>query len=118
MAKMLDEQRAPPQVGANVTVKAVDMTAEIVMKDHGMTDLKDGIRQGENMAPKLPPPMQRAADNFFNPAAQMRNKRQANMAQRLGQRAIAGAFRNVAINPAEIAGGTPGEPALRPVRKG
>ena len=116
MAKMLNEQRPPAHTGANTNIKAVDMTAEIVMKDHNLTDLKDNVRQGESMAPRLRPDMQRAADSFFNPSTAMRNKRQAVAAQRLGQRAIAGAFRNTAIDPVNVLGGNRGEPALRKVR--
>ena len=106
LAQILAEQRAPAQIGDKVVVKAIDQTAEIVMKDYGMTNLKDNIRHGENMAPKLDnPKMQAAADNFFggDAAAKRAGISPAQM-QRLGRRAIAGAYRNVAVTPAEVMG--------------
>jgi len=54
-----------PAVGGSLVVKAVDTTAQIVMEDHGMTDLRSDVREGESMAPKLPPRQQAMADNFF-----------------------------------------------------
>lgn len=56
-----------PLVGGNVMVRAMDATAKAVMEDHGMTDLRSA-RQGESMAPKLPPAQQAQADAMFNPA--------------------------------------------------
>lgn len=88
---------APGIIGANTSVKAIDMTADIVMQDYKMTDLKSDVRQGEAMVAPLAPGLQKAADNFFNPGAGG-NKRQRIMAQRLGQRAIKGAFRNTALD--------------------
>lgn len=114
MARILLEQRAPGVIGNNVQNKAIDTTAEIVMQDHHLTDLRDNIRPGESMAPKLPGPQQAAADNFFSAGAAA-GSRQAKMMSRLGQRAIAGAFRSTALNPATIVGGTPGETPLRVV---
>lgn len=55
-----------PAVGGSLIAKAVDTTTEMVMQDYGMTDLRDAKREGDTMAPKLPGPMQSAADNFFN----------------------------------------------------
>jgi hypothetical protein len=114
LAKMLDEQRAPGQIGNNVVVKAIDKTANIVMEDYNITDIKDNIRQGESAAPKLAPKMQAAADNFFNHPAV--NSRKAKQIQALGQRAIAGAFAHRAINPHALVGGQKGEKALTYVR--
>jgi len=115
LRRMLEEGRAPAQIGKNPTVKAVDTTAEIVMQDYGLTDLRDNVRQGESVAPKLPPQQQKQADSYFSPeagrAAGM-NKRQAELLKR---RAIAGAFRNMAVAPTAImpAGArAPGQPAL------
>lgn len=45
--------------------KAIDITAETVMQDYKMTDLRSDVRQGENMAPKLAPKLQAQADSFF-----------------------------------------------------
>jgi hypothetical protein len=55
-----------PAVGGSLVVRAVDETARIVMEDHGMTDLRSDVREGETMAPKLPPKQQEMADNFFS----------------------------------------------------
>jgi hypothetical protein len=63
--KMMAEERAPGHVGANNQVKAIDATADIVMRDYGLTDLKSSIREGESMAPKLPPHQQSRADAMF-----------------------------------------------------
>jgi hypothetical protein len=94
----LETGKAPGIVGANNQVRAIDMTADIVMQDYGMTDLKSNVKEGEAMVKPLPTPMQRAADNFFKPGAGANNKRQRVAMQRLGQKAIAGAFRNTALD--------------------
>jgi hypothetical protein len=60
-----------PGVGGNVLVKAMDGTADMVMKQYGMTDLASA-REGEAMAPKLPPEQQMRADAMFDPAARAR----------------------------------------------
>jgi hypothetical protein len=104
------ENGPPPVVGGSNQVKAIDYTAQTVMDSYGMTNLRDGIDPGESMAPKLPKPMQDAADNFFggpksNPAQQ---KRFAD----LGRRAIAGQFRGNSVNPNQALGRRPGESAL------
>ena len=57
--------RAPAIVGANLSVKAIDQTASIVMQDYGMTDQRSDVRMGETSAPKLPPLLQQQADSFF-----------------------------------------------------
>jgi hypothetical protein len=91
--------QAPAQIGKNNTVKAIDMAADIAMKDYGLSDLKDNVRQGDVMAPPLAPQQQKLADHFFNPqenpALSAQRKKQI---ARLGQRAIAGAFRNQALD--------------------
>jgi hypothetical protein len=56
---------APGVIGANPAVQAIDKTAEIVMRDHGLTDLRDNVREGEIMAPKLRPDLQAKADSVF-----------------------------------------------------
>ena len=66
--------KAPAAVGMSVGVKAIDETASIVMQDYGLTDMRSDVRQGESAAPKLPPVLQRQADNFFGGAG---GKRQA-----------------------------------------
>jgi hypothetical protein len=117
LSRMLDEQRAPGVIGDKPIVKAIDTTANIVMEDHHLTDLKDNIREGEPMAPKLPPPQQHAADEFFSGKAVMEQAGLHNrQAQLMGRRAIAGAYRGMAISP-KIVGGTQGEKALRSLGK-
>ena len=54
-----------PAIGGSLAVRAVDTTAQIVMEDHKMTDLRSDVREGESMAPKLPPRQQAMADSFF-----------------------------------------------------
>ena len=124
---MLDERQAPGHIGGNTMVNAVDATANIVMQDYGLTDLRDGIRPGESMAPKLPPSQQAMADSMFGGGkgdvsvqdamtGQRRSVSSATM-NRLGQRAIAGAFRNMAVPPtAVIPEVMRGQPPLRVVR--
>lgn len=115
--KMLEEQRPPGHIGDKPIVKAIDTTAQIVMEDHGLTDLKDNIRRGESMAPKLPPAQQRMADGFFGgqnliPDGAVNRRRQAQM-DRLARSAIAGAFRGTAPPANLVLPGRQGEPALR-----
>ena len=107
LTRMLESGEAPAQIGANHRVKAIDATANIVMQDHHLTDLKDSIRPGESMAPKLPVPMQAAADNFFSGGGnalgtgQNVTRLQKRM-QALGQRAIAGGMRDMSIAPNQV----------------
>lgn len=114
LQQMLLEQRGPPTVGANVQVRATDATADIVMADYGMTDLKDNIRQGESMAPPLPPNQQQRADAYFGGGGlktqvpvlaapgEPRHTMSGAQLNRLGRKAIAGAFRGMAMSPAAI----------------
>ena len=102
LQRMVQEGHAPGLIGDKVVVKAVDETARIVMEDYKMTDLKDGIRHGEAVAPKLPGQQQTLADNYFGGGAMQAagiNKKQADL---LGRRAISGAFRSAALNPSSI----------------
>lgn len=72
--------------------KCVDKTAEIVMTDYGMTNLKDNVRAGEAMAPKLHPQQQAAADNMFGGGGK---KRQMPFnAAAMAKRAMSGALRD------------------------
>ena len=124
---MLESGEAPAQIGHRPRTKAIDTTAEVVMQDYGLTNLKDNIRHGETMAPKLPGPKQDLADNYFGgqglrtmnitpgtPTVEVSAK-QVNL---LGRRALAGAFRGMAVTPGAIAprGARPGEKALHMVR--
>jgi hypothetical protein len=90
---------APAAVGMSNTTKAIDLTAEITMKTYGLTDLKDNLREGESMAPKLPAPQQQQVDTFFEPQKNPRlSGRRARYLDQLGKRAIAGQFRNTALD--------------------
>lgn len=114
LQQMLLEQRGPPTVGANKVVRAVDATAEMVMEDYGLTNLKDNIREGESMAPPLPQPQQARADAYFGGGGlktqvpvlaapgEPRHTMSGAQLNRLGRRAIAGAFRNMSMSPAAI----------------
>jgi predicted nucleic acid-binding Zn-ribbon protein len=115
--RIIEEERGPGHIGANVSVKAIDFTAEVVQKDYGLTNLKDNIREGEAMAPALPPVMQKAADNFFQGSVQNAEgkSRRAKQMDLIGRRAIAGAFRNMAVNPGAVVGGQTGQKAIRKV---
>jgi len=58
--------RAPAQTGANPEVRAYDAALKITAEDHGMTDLRDRARPGENSVPPLRPDLQRQADSFWS----------------------------------------------------
>jgi predicted nucleic acid-binding Zn-ribbon protein len=112
LTAMLAEQRGPAQIGANNVVRAIDTTADIVMTDYNMTNLKDNVRAGESVAPKLDDPKkQQLADNYFAPTGGMPvisapGERKITMPARqmssLGRRAIAGAFRGMAVAPTAV----------------
>lgn len=71
--------------------KAVDMTADIVMQDYKLGDIKDNVRVGETMAPKLEPRLQASADNMFGGA----KKRGASFnAANVAKRAMSGSLRD------------------------
>lgn len=71
-------------------IKAIDETAKIVMEDHNMGDLRDNVRVGESMAPKLPPRQQRDADNMFSGG---NIKRMIPNAGAMARTAMAGGYR-------------------------
>ena len=115
LAKMLEEQRAPGVIGQNRIVQAIDTTAEIVMKDHGLTNLQDNVREGDILAPKLPHKMQQAADGFFGGVPKQGVNRQvaARMNARVG-RALRG--QGIKVNPSIVASGVAvGEQAIRKI---
>ena len=117
LVAMLESQKPPGHVGAKVSVKAVDETAKVVMEDYHFTDLKDNIREGEAVAPKLPPEQQKLADGYFGgKAVTERWNVGSNPVTLLGRRAMAGSFRNMAVNPELAVPGKKGERALWPVR--
>ena len=111
--EMVESGQGPGITGRNTMVKAVDATATQVMEDYHLTNLRDDIRQGESMVPKLPGKMQEAADSYFKPGTMGMGSRQR---ARLGQRALAGAYRNMAVAPTDVFPGKKGESALHHVR--
>ena len=82
------------------------------MQDYKLTDLRDNIRPGESMVPKLPGKMQSAADNFFGGGNLNGGSRSMNA---LARRALAGAYKGSAVAPTDIFPGQRGESALRKV---
>jgi hypothetical protein len=54
-----------PHYGGSIGVKAIDETAKIVMEDYKLTDLKDNVRVGDSMVPRLDPARQSMADGMF-----------------------------------------------------
>lgn len=126
LRRLVEENNpGPALVGMKNSVRAVDETAKIVMEDYGMTNLKDNIREGESVAPQLPPQQQKVADSYFGGGdanvpvigdSRQKTMRQKQM-HRLGRMAIAGAFRNMAVAPtAVVPNAVAGQPALTVVR--
>lgn len=83
-----------PAFASNVKNKALDATAEIIMAEHQMTDIRSptDIRQGESAAPKIPPKLQQLADNMFNPQKQLTSVGMGRQAGLIARSAMAGAF--------------------------
>jgi len=123
---MLLTGETPAHVGGNTQVRAIDETAKIVMQDYSLTDLKDNVREGEAVAPKLPPAQQQAADNYFGGAASRKvpdfmtggsGTVSSRQMQQIGRRALAGAYRGMAVTQKMIAPNMPeGAPPLTLVR--
>src|SRR5579863_2292425 len=94
-----DPTGTAPAIGGSIMTRAIDKTAQIVMEDHKLSDLRDNVREGDIMAPKLPAAQQQMADSLFNPAA---NPRLSGLRKRQldhhGRRALAGAFRDIALD--------------------
>lgn len=69
LSEIITSGRAPAIGGANVQNRALDMAAEMVMQDYGMTDVKapTDIRAGESQTPPIPRHLQQQADSFFSP---------------------------------------------------
>ncbi len=98
-----------PAVGGSNAVKAMDMAANMVMEDHGMTDLSSDGREGAIMAPKLPPVQQQRADAMFSSpkiSSNALNSRVQNMVRAAQQGQALGAFARApdpkAPNPVEM----------------
>lgn len=85
-----------PSVGGSIMTQAIDETSRIVMQDHGMTNLRDRLREGEIMAPSLPPAQQAKVDNFWGGPRKQRLREsipQNLQPAHLGQAALGGAYR-------------------------
>lgn len=87
----LSLQKAPAAIGGNIQHKAIDETAKIVMEDHGLTDLRDDVRQSETMSPKLHPRLQAQADAYFGGGANRQRRMGFNPGMHAA-RAMAGAL--------------------------
>jgi hypothetical protein len=68
--------------------KATDSITKGLMAEHGLTDMKDSLREGDTAAPKIRPDLAQAADNMFK-------KQNGDM------KSMAGAARNT---PYEVSG--------------
>lgn len=53
-------------IGNSKMSQAADITQDIMEKDLGFTDMRDRLREGDIAAPRLPPNLQKAADNMWN----------------------------------------------------
>ena len=88
------ESRKAPSTGYTPFTKAMDATAEIVMKDYGMTNLQDNLRAGDSMAPKLAPELERKVDQVFRPQKPIMGQQTAgSMNSALMRQINSGAFR-------------------------
>lgn len=90
--------RAPAVIGMSNSVKAIDQTAEIVMQDHGLTDLKSDVREGETSAPPLAPKLQAMADGFFAGGGKRKLIPNAGL---IARRAMAGSYSPAAHHAAD-----------------
>lgn len=84
--------------GTNQRNKAIDETAEIVMKDYNMTDLNMGshLRAGDNCVPKLSHELESKVDEVFNskPKNNVMGMAGDNLTKALTKQINAGQFRN------------------------
>lgn len=65
--QQMNESHQAPSMGKSNFTKAMDATAEIVMKDYALTNLQDNLRAGDSMAPKLRPELEQQVDSVFKP---------------------------------------------------
>ena len=102
--KAFDFRGKAPAVGGSVAVRAVDQTAQIVMEDHKLTDLRSDVREGETMAPKLAPRLQAMADNMFSrPKGRAQNGLFGMPPRAVLQAAVSGRFQTQdTVNPVAL----------------
>ena len=79
--------------------KCVDKTADIVMEDYGMGNLKSTVKPGEAMAPRLEPKRQAAADGMFSGP---RRKSAGINTAALAKRAMTGGMRDMRADPVKM----------------
>ena len=86
--------RAPSIGGTSIQNKALDATAEMVMHDYGLTDIKTPteIRHGEAQAPKIHPRLQAQADSMFSPQRALAGTGMDKFAGAIARSAMGGAF--------------------------
>lgn len=65
--EIIATKQAPAFAVPNAKNRAIDETAEIVMKDYNMTDINMGshLRQGDNCVPKLTHDLEKKVDEVF-----------------------------------------------------
>lgn len=63
---IIADKKFPNMTGRSGFTKAMDETAKIVMEDYKMTDLRDNLREGDNMVPKLRPDLEKQVGEGFN----------------------------------------------------
>lgn len=97
MAKVITEGKGPGQVGSNFS-KAADITANMVMSEYKLTNLRDDNRPGESSTPKLPAPQQERADAFFGTSEKVVNPFLQRQLQRATMVANSGALAPQAHN--------------------
>lgn len=83
-----------PSYASNVKNKALDATAEIIMREHHMTDIKSPteVRVGDDSAPRIPPHLQKMADNMFQPQKQLSSVGMGRQAGMIASAAMRGAY--------------------------
>lgn len=105
-SRIMEDGKPLPSIsiGGSVQGKAIDSTAEIIMQDYGMTNLRDDARTGETSSPKLPPAMQQQVDTFFTPK---KNPAIPFNAGQLGRAALRGSYKGNSADIGAIHRNTP-----------
>jgi predicted nucleic acid-binding Zn-ribbon protein len=92
MQRIIDTGETPARVGENNRVKAFDMTAEIVMQDYKMGDMKDTRYAGDNSAPSLTQRQQKMSENFWGGKKMSDRRTFQNNMQQTVRNAMQGAY--------------------------
>lgn len=103
---ILESRQMPGIIGDKPIVKIIDETADIVMHNHGLTDLKDNVREGETMVPPLAPKLQKQVDGFFSGKVDGIGTKRANS---LVRNALSGKYKNASVSPADVFPGRQGQ---------